>query len=90
MVYIFDPLQVECLIPIDHKYPILILLNLGPQRSFVIIGTQSQTRASTEVPLTPLYKESLCDGLSILRWQDKQKNEPLDISFYLLFAYLFI
>jgi hypothetical protein len=28
MVYMFDPLQIECLMPIDHKYLVLMLLNL--------------------------------------------------------------
>jgi hypothetical protein len=43
MVYMFDPLQVECLMPIDHNYPVHVFTQLD-LRLFVTICIRFQTR----------------------------------------------
>jgi hypothetical protein len=63
MVYMFNLLQVGCLVPIDHKYTIHMFTQLATSCSSSY--GYSSKEGSTEVPLTTLYKNSL--GLSILQ-----------------------
>ena len=56
MVYMFDLSQFECLMPIDHKYPIRVFTQLATSCSSSYAHGSKQ--GGTEVPLVPLYEES--------------------------------
>jgi hypothetical protein len=43
MVYTFDPLQIECLMRIDHKYSVYMIAHLG-HKLFIIICIRFQIR----------------------------------------------
>jgi hypothetical protein len=36
MVYVFDPLEVECFMPLHHEYPHHMLINLGSLKHVIV------------------------------------------------------